>query len=276
VTPLENFSDTMPRRRSVATPAPQPIGNVIAAAPTREIKLPPFEEDMPQAWYNQAEAYFCLHGVTDQMFWFYYVQWALTTVQKKLARDLLSIPDPPPNAYELLKERLLRLYNKGEKDRRRRLLSMPPLGGRWPSELLAEMLQPCPRDDVDSKIIRYMFLFWLTPTMQTMLGEDDTSSIPDLAAWADALMDAEAAKEHAVAATVEEATIAAAGTAPLSLTRKRKPDWSKSKKAASKKNKGDGDRPDPGPWQDLGICWSHYTYGDKAKKCRPPCARAEN
>ena len=145
------------------TPASQPIGNVIAAAPTREIKLPPFEEDMPQAWYNQAEAYFRLHGVTDRMFWFYYVQWVLTPVQKKLARDILSIPDPPPNAYEQLKERLLHLYNKREKDRCRRLLSMPTLGSRRPSELLAEMLQLCPRDDMDGRIIRYMFLFRLTP-----------------------------------------------------------------------------------------------------------------
>ena len=99
MTPLENFSDIMPPRRSVATPASQPIGNVIAAAPAREIKLPPFEEDMPQAWYNQAEAYFRLHGVSDQMFWFYYVQWALMPVQKKLAMDILPIPDPPPNTY---------------------------------------------------------------------------------------------------------------------------------------------------------------------------------
>jgi hypothetical protein len=72
----------MPPRRSVAAPFSQPIGNV-AAAPTRKIKLPPFEEDMPQAWYNQAEAYFRLHGITDRMFWFYYVQWALTPLQKK-------------------------------------------------------------------------------------------------------------------------------------------------------------------------------------------------
>ena len=68
----------MPPRRSVAALSSQPIGNVVAAAPTREIKLPPFEEDMAQAWYNQAEAYFCLHGDTDRMFCFYYVQWALT------------------------------------------------------------------------------------------------------------------------------------------------------------------------------------------------------
>ena len=88
----------MPPRRSVAAPASQPVGNVIAAAPTREIKLPLFKEDMPQAWYNQAEAYFRLLGITDRMFWFYYVQWALTPVQKKMARDILSLPDPAPNA----------------------------------------------------------------------------------------------------------------------------------------------------------------------------------
>jgi hypothetical protein len=86
---------------------------MITAAPTHEIKLPPFEEDKPQAWYNQAEAYYCLHSVTDRNFWFYYVQWALTPVQKKLAQDIISVPDLPPNAYDLLKEQLLRLYDKG-------------------------------------------------------------------------------------------------------------------------------------------------------------------
>jgi len=106
----------MPPKRSVAAPSSQPTGNVVAAALTREIKLPPFEEDMPQAWYNQAEAYFRLHGVTDLMFWFYYVQWALSPLQKKLARDILSVPNLPSDSYELLKERLLRLYDKGEKD----------------------------------------------------------------------------------------------------------------------------------------------------------------
>jgi len=174
----------MPPRRSVATPSSQPIGNVVAAAPTREIKLLPFEEDMPQAWYNQAEAYFRLHGVTDRMFWFYYVQWALTPVQKKLARDILSVPNPPPDAYELLKEWLLCLYDKSEKDLCRRLLSMPPLGGRRPLKLLAEMLQLCLRDGTDGRLIRYMFLFWLPPMVQLMLGEDDTSSNADLAARA--------------------------------------------------------------------------------------------
>ena len=195
-----------------------------------------------------------------------------------LARDILSVPNPPPDVYELLKERLLRLYDKGEKDRCRRLLSMPPLGGRRPSELLAEMLQLCPRDDADGRLIRYMFLFRLPPTVQSMLGEDDTSPIADLAARADALMDAETAKENTVAAAVEEATVAAAGAAAPSAARKRKQDWArKKKKPAAHKSSGDGDGGnDPGPWQDMGLCWSHYNWGSKARNCKPPCARAGN
>ena len=84
----------MPPQQSVAALVSQPISNVITAAPARKIKLPPFEEDMPQAWFNQAEAYFRQHGVADWMFWFYFMQWALMPVQKKLAWDILSIPDP--------------------------------------------------------------------------------------------------------------------------------------------------------------------------------------
>jgi len=155
---------------------------------------------------------------------------------------------------------------------------MLPLGGRRPSELLAEMLQLCLRDDADGKIIQYMFLFRLLPTMQSMLGEDDTSSIAQLAARANALMGAEAANDNTVAAAVEESIVAATGAAPPSSSRKRKQDWNrKKKKPAANRNHGDGSGAnDPGPWQDMGLCWSHYNGGSKARNCKPPCAREEN
>jgi hypothetical protein len=50
------------------------VSNINDAPPAREIKLPPSEEDMPQAWFNQAEAYFRLNNMQDRTFWFYYVQ----------------------------------------------------------------------------------------------------------------------------------------------------------------------------------------------------------
>ncbi len=36
------------------------------AAAQREIKLPPFEEERPTAWFKSAEAMFHLHGAKDQ------------------------------------------------------------------------------------------------------------------------------------------------------------------------------------------------------------------
>jgi hypothetical protein len=88
-----------PTRCSVACPATESISNINDAPPAREIKLPLFEEDMPQAWFNQAEVFFRLNNVQDRTFWFYYVQWALSPAQKKLVPDILSIPTPPINAY---------------------------------------------------------------------------------------------------------------------------------------------------------------------------------
>jgi hypothetical protein len=238
--------------------------------PVREIKLPPFEEDMPQAWFNQAEAYFRLNNVQDRTFWFYYVQWALSPQQKKLVRDILSIPQPPINAYDLLKGRLLQLYEQGEKDRCRKLLALPQLGGRRPSELAADMLALCPQRDAEGDMIKYMFLFRLPPSMQAHLGEDNTSTLQELAARADALQDAETARENTVAAAVEESTVAAAGAAPTPSSRKRKAEFKK-KSAAKKRNGDGGGDDDPGPWREKGLCWSHFHFGPKAYKCRKPC-----
>ena len=76
-----------PTRRSVARPSPVSISNINdAPSYQREIKLPPFEEDMPQAWFNQAEAYFHLNNVQDRTFWFYYVK----GVREKYGDSLLK------------------------------------------------------------------------------------------------------------------------------------------------------------------------------------------
>jgi hypothetical protein len=77
-------------------------------------------------------------------------------------------------------------------------------------------------------IIKYMFLFRLPPTMQALLGEDNTSTLQELAARGDALQDAEAARENTVASAVKESTVAATPS-----SHKRKADFRK-KNAAKK------------------------------------------
>ena len=169
-----------------------------------------------------------------------------------------------------MKERLLQLYEKGERARCRKLLDLPPIGGRRPSELLAEMSTLCPRGEQNSNIFRYMFYFRLPPRVQELLGEDDQSSVVELAARADTFTLNEASKTEAVNA-VEESTVAAAGAPPTS-SRKRK--WAR-QKGAQKKDGNVGDS-DSDAWKSSGMCYAHFMYGARARSCKPPCSRAGN
>ena len=263
----------MPPKRSpparLAAATTQPTDHP-AATSRKELRLPPFKEECPVAWFKQAEAYFRIHGETDRELWFFYVQWALSPLQEKLVQDIISTEYTPPNAYELLKERLLQLYEKGERSRCRKLLDMPPIGGRRPSELLAEMSTLCPKGEQHSNLFRYMFFFRLPPRIQELLGEDDQSSAVELAARADTLAMNEASKAETVCA-VEESTVAAAGAPPPS-SRKRK--WSRQK--GTKKKGGDGGDGDPDAWKASGMCYAHFMYGAQARTCKPPCSRAGN
>jgi hypothetical protein len=129
---------------------------------------------------------------------------------------------------------------------------MPPIGGRRPSELAANLLGLCPQRDAEGDIIKYLFLFRLPPT--------NTSTLQELAARADTLQDAEAARENTVASAVKESMVATAGVATTPSLSKRKADFRK--KNAAKKRHGDGSRDDdPGPWTEKGLCWSHYNFG---------------
>ena len=68
----------VPKRRN---PAAATAVKPLVAAPSGEVKLPPFKEDMPAVWFNNAEAYFDIKGLADRRLWFFYTQWALLPQQ---------------------------------------------------------------------------------------------------------------------------------------------------------------------------------------------------
>jgi hypothetical protein len=171
------------------------------------VKLPPFEEERPTAWFKSAEVMLNLHGVRDCEMWFYYTQWALTSQQKKLVDGIISMEPTPPDEYDLLKRRLLGLYDKGEQERFARFCQLPDLGSRRPSKLLAEMRALYHRGEEGSNAFRCEFFFRLPPTIQGLLGEDNFSSVTELAARADILTATTARSTATIHAMEEEAEI---------------------------------------------------------------------
>jgi hypothetical protein len=228
------------------------------------------------AWFKSAEVMLNLNGVRDKELWFYYVQWALTSQQKKLVDDIIALDPTPPDAYNILKGRLLSLYDKGQRDRYMRFRQLPPLGGQRPSELLAEMRALCPRGEEESNMFRYEFFFRLPISIQAHLGEDESSSTAELAARADALV-AFAAKSTAPINAVDEEQEIAVVRDDNSKKRKFNPKRKKGKESGAA---GGGGAPQSGPteWEKLGLCYAHFRFGSDAykKSCRPGCARAGN
>jgi hypothetical protein len=264
VTPLKNMA---PKRKTPAAAASKPL----AAAPVGEVKLPPFNDETPMVWFNNAEAYFEIKGLADRRLWFFYTQWALSPQQGRLVTDITSLNPPPADAYHQLKDRLLHLYDLDERSRLDKLIAMPPLGGRRPSELLAAMRQLVSPGEENTAIFRHMFFRRLPSNIQIQLGEDRSSSTAELAARADDLLAAAKTAAMPVAA-VEEVQVVAESRS----SKRKKPQWGEKKRPHTG---GDGGRSSNGGNQAAiagWTCFAHTKFGDKASRCHPACSRAGN
>ena len=218
-----------------------------------------------------------LNNVASKELWYHYTTWALTSQQKKLVDDIMAMEPTPPDAYEQLKHRLLGLYVKGERERYAKFRQLPDLGGRRPSEMLADMRVLYPKGEEGSNAFRYEFYFRLPPNIQALLGEDDFSSAVELAARADTLVAAANRSTGAIHAVGEEAEVAVIRQDRNKRGEKRKlpPKRDRTGGAA---NGGGAPQGGPMPWEMLGMCKAHYMYGKEAwkKNCRPDCVRAGN
>jgi hypothetical protein len=87
--------------------------------------------------------------------------------------------------YEALKQRLLSSHQMTWYQRTERLLAMPTLGTRKPSELMAEMLEICPRGEEKSELFACLFLQRLPREIRVLLAKVDHKDPKELAEQAD-------------------------------------------------------------------------------------------
>ena len=239
------------------------------------VTLPQFWADRPRSWFATAEARFRLHGVNDEQSRFDLLTNALNKESIGKVIDLVENPHPF-QPYTAIKERLLASLQLTDYQKIDALLEMPPLGGRKPSELLADMLELCPRGNESNIFFTHFFLKRLPAELRIMLGEDDHQDPRQLAVKADQLWAIHGGKAHTVAA-VEPAQVAAVngGGHPNSRGRKQS---SKARQGAAADATGARQaaaKPDNAP-SDLaqlqsGLCYYHWTFGERATKCRAPC-----
>jgi hypothetical protein len=119
------------------------------------------------------EGVFELRGITSQRAQFFNVLAALLESTTVLISDLVETRPPQEDPFVRLKARLLTAHQLTDIQKVEKLLALPPLGKQKPSELLAEMLQICPRGEDNSLFFNCHFLQKLPRELRVLLSEAD-------------------------------------------------------------------------------------------------------
>ena len=237
-----------------------------------QMKVAPFWPDAPVAWFASVETQFLLRRVTSEVDRFCLTAGALDKETTKKVVHLINTPDPVA-PFTALKAALLASHHLTDYQKVELLLAMDSLGGRKPSELLADMMEMCPAGQEGNVFFVGLFLQRLPREIRVLLSHDDHSNLRVLAAKADKMLAYGGRQAHDVVAAVEENVVAAIRPKPQQKGRFNNPPPAVPPRPANFQSQATADPPAPSKLarQSTGLCYYHWSYGEKAKSCKPPC-----
>jgi hypothetical protein len=104
----------------------------------------------------------------------------------RLVADIVEVP-PEIEPYTNLKGRLMVSHLMTGYRRAEKLFAMPALGSRKPLDLMAAMLEVCPRGEEKTELFAFLFLQRLPRELRVLLAKVDKKDPKALAEQADKL-----------------------------------------------------------------------------------------
>ena len=236
------------------------------------VKIPPFWEEDPEAWFGQAEAQFHLRKVKDSTTKFYHI---ISMLPHKVAVSVKDLTRKPPASepYETLKFRLLQAYSMTESQKAAALIRHPPLGDRRPSQLLDTMLALLPDDHQPCFFFKYLFMEKLPKDLRGQLATIKVDDYRLLGPEADKLYNLlypDGFAAYSAAAVNIETEEVIAVSSQSSERHRPKNRQKKSRRTRSGSNPK-GRRAQPSSTQDE-LCYYHENFGSQARKCEGSCS----
>jgi hypothetical protein len=217
----------------------------------------PFWSNSLAAWFRAAEAQFAIRGVTGALDRFYVVLGALSEANVDKVKHIVE-QEPDKNSYQSLKDGLLAAHVMSDYEKIDKLISMEPLNGRKPSDLLVQMERLKPADE--KQYFAYHFLQRLPREVRVLLTREPVDNMRALAEKA--YMALHQPQSHDAIAAVsttpdadEEAVAAVKGGG---------------RKGKSSKKKNKQRSYSPSKEKKSPLCWLHIRFGDKARRCEQP------
>lgn len=236
-------------------PAPAAISRVA-------VKVPPFWRTDPLLWFKQMESQFIMAGVSQDSTKFHTVVASIESNILEKVHEIIINP-PAENMYETLKDKPVSCFTDSEEKRLKKLLTNIELGDKKPSELLSGM-RTLAQGKVSDDVLKQLWMQRLPAQMKAILSVSD-DRLDRLATMADKISDCNDSEIYAVSPSNNrlddiERKLESICAQMESFGRSRQRSKSVNKRGRSKSvsNK----KP---------LCWYHFKFREKAKKCVAPC-----
>ncbi|KAL3967676.1 trace amine associated receptor [Sarotherodon galilaeus] len=232
---------------SAAAGHPPPVAATFAVA----LKLPDFWLHDPPSWFVHVEAQFALRGISADDTKYHHVVASLDPLATRRAMTLLRDP-PAQGKYAALKELLLRRYALSDAERAEQLLNLSGLGGGTALELM--LLGP----DDGGFLFVHLFLRQLPAAVRAVLANSPLLPATDYRSLA----------EEADRILLASRTFDVHALATDSLAAPSTPPPASPGASARLLTAGIATR----RHRRKSICFYHQRFGDRARRCLPPCA----
>jgi hypothetical protein len=258
---MENENNANAKGASALDAQEPPFALAQASA---SMRLPEFWPENPCGWFAMAEAQFMLRRIMSGIDRYCHVLTTLPRTSYRLVSHLVE-GVPTEDSYNLIKEALLQAHQLSDYQRVELLSKVEPHGARKLSDLLAAMIELCPRQHLDSPFFLYFFLQRLPREIRVLLAEDNPRDVRRIAERADRLVVMHVPQHHDTVATVAPSSNEDTEVAAVKQLRRHR--------GGKKRGKGGKQKQDN---QQSTLCWYHATYAEKAQSCTAPCSWAEN
>jgi hypothetical protein len=264
-------------------PPPPPLGPQHQTSVT--LSLPAFWSANASGWFAHVESRFRTRRIFDEWDRFDLIVAALDSETILSVHHLVTSP-PEDEPYTALKQGLLHNHQLTDYQRIEKLFAVETLGSRKPTQMLSQMVELCPEGEQQSKFFVFLFLHRLPGWLRIMLGDDDHQDVHALAVKADKLQALYGHLQHGAVAAVEgsdgDGAVNAVkgggfkkGRGGNNNSRGRggsRPAKSGAAPSTSAAAAEASTSPAALAQDSAGLCYYHWTYGEKASRCRKPCS----
>lgn len=253
--------------------------------PVTKIQLPTFIKERPDLWFLLVETEFKSANIRSDITKYSAVLKALDVETLTQITDVLTNP-PESNAFEHLKETLVKRLSASREKQLQKLLSEIELGDKKPSQLLREM-RDLAANEISDSVLQSLWLNCMPINIKPMLIFSNNIELTSLSELADKLLEA-TSKNHLMAiqqqqhannlTQISPPTVAAVSNNTSPHNEINKAIISQLAELTQriahletqvKKNRYRSRTRSPTP---NNICYYHRRFGDKATKCTTPCS----